>query len=282
MIPKIGFSLQPKYDIPLIQVVVLLKKAGFSAVSPLWSPELDMAALAQCVHDHGMTIQSLHAPHKGIALLWEPENPLASAICEGFISTVDACAEYGVPIMVLHTWYGFDYTFCPEALDFRLYDRIIAYARSKGVSVALENLEGEEFLCALMDRYRNEPHVGFCWDSGHENCYPHKTDFLKAFGDRLIMTHLNDNFGLRDPAVGPTGKDDLHFLPYDGNLDWDQVISRLRTAPRQSILNYEIKICSASDAEADRPYQRLSTEAFIRTAAERASQIAAKYAECME
>lgn len=274
---KIGYSLQPQYDLPLTEVVALLHKYGFSAVSPLWSPDLDMEALAEVVHQHGMTVQSLHAPHKGVALLWTPDSPLAPEICKSFLATVDACAEFNVPIMVLHTWHGFDYTFCPESLDFRLYDRIVAYAGRKGVRIALENLEGEEFLCALMDRYRDEPHVGYCWDSGHENCYPHKTDFLATFGDRLIMTHLNDNFGLRDSAIGPTGKDDLHFLPYDGNLDWDHAISRLRNASRQEILNFEIKIRSASDAGADLPYLHLSLESFIEKAAARAGKIAEKY-----
>ena len=278
MIPKIGFSLQETYDRPLTEVVALLHKAGFSAVSPLWSRNLDMTALSDAVRQHGMTIQSIHAPHKGVALLWKPDDPQSAEVCKNFIATIDTCAEFNVPIMVLHTWYGFDYTFCPDALDFRLFDRIIAYARSKNVAVALENLEGEEFLCALMERYRDEPHVGYCWDCGHEHCYPHKTDFMAAFGHRLIMTHLHDNFGLRDPDSGPTGNDDLHFLPYDGNLDWAHTISRLRKAPAQAILNFELKIRSASTAEADRPYLQLSLEQFIEEAAARGQLIAQQYA----
>ena len=46
---KIGFSLQPKYDLPVSQVIELLKGAGFFAVSPVWSKNLDLCELDTCV-----------------------------------------------------------------------------------------------------------------------------------------------------------------------------------------------------------------------------------------
>ena len=64
---QIGFSLQASYSMPLEQVIRLLKEAGFSAVSPLWSPELDLVAIDAQTRALGMTIQSLHAPHGGLA-----------------------------------------------------------------------------------------------------------------------------------------------------------------------------------------------------------------------
>jgi len=129
-----------------------------------------------------------------------------------------------------------------------------------------------------MDRYRSLPHVGFCWDTGHDHCYPHKTDFMEAYGHRLIMTHLNDNLGLRDPGGVPSGKDDLHFLPGDGDLDWDHVLRRLKNAPQQAILNFEIKLRSHSQDPGDQPYLQLSLEQFIREAGKRALQLAQQYA----
>ena len=281
MIPKIGFALQGKYDRPLPQVVDLLKKAGFSAVSPLWSEELDMESLADAVLKNGMTFQYIHAPHKNISLLWQPELPDSTVAQEKILLAIDDCARYQVPVLVIHGWNGFFYDFVEETLDFRFFDRMVSYAREKGVSVAFENLEGEEFLGALLYRYRNCSHVGFCWDSGHDHCYPHKTDFLCAYGNRLLMTHLNDNFGLRDPAGVPNGFDDLHFLPYDGNLDWNAALLRMKTAPVQEILNFEIKIFSHSTNPEDQPYARLSMEKFVELAALRAQQIAEKYAQIM-
>jgi sugar phosphate isomerase/epimerase len=276
--PNIGFSLQKQYDRPLTQVIPLLHRAGFCAVSPIWSPELDLAAVVACTKAERMAIQSVHAPHKGIPLLWEPEHPQAAAVQAHILRCLDDCARYQIPIMVLHGWQGLRYTFPKEPLDFRFFDRMVQYAQHRGVSVALENLEGEEYLEALMTRYRDLPHIGFCWDSGHDHCYPHRTDFLQAFGHRLIMTHLNDNLGVRNPSGIPSGDDDLHFLPYDGNLDWAHILGRLKDAPRQDILNFEFKTLSHSTAPRDLRYANMPLEAFLAEAGRRARDIAVQYA----
>lgn len=278
---SLGFSLQPQYTLPISTVIGLLASSGFSAVSPLWSPDLDLAQLAACTDAHNMSIQSLHAPHRGIPLLWKPDAPDAAGVQAATLGCIDACAEFQIPIAVLHCWQGLSYTFPKEPLDFRIFDALVEHAQNKGVSIALENLEGEEYLHALMARYHDASHIGFCWDSGHDHCYPHKQDFLAHFGHRLMMTHINDNLGLRDPAGIPSGDDDLHFLPYDGNIQWESVLRKFKTAPRQAILNFECKARPRSKAPADQLYTRLSPESFIQTAANRARRIAALYEKIM-
>lgn len=280
MIP-IGFSMQAHYDLPHTRMIELLHEAGFSAISPVWSPELPMADLAAALQAHGMVFQSLHAPHGGAAQLWNLHDPLTPAILSRIIGCIDACARFRVPAIVIHGWQGFHYTFPSEPLNYDVFDRIVDHAEQNRVSVAFENLEGEEYLHALMTRYRDRSHVGYCWDSGHDHCYPHKTDFLHAFGQRLIMTHLNDNLGLRDPGGVPSGKDDLHFLPYDGDIAWEEAIRRLKPLPYQHILNFEFKKRSASDAPKDLIYDQLSTEAYIRLAGQRARRIADLYEQIM-
>lgn len=277
MQPKIGFSLQQQYTIPMPEVIALLKIAGFSAVSPVWTPELDLSALAASVKEHGMYIQSLHAPHKGVPLLWQPDSPLASPVQKAMLQCIDDCAQFHIPILVMHSWQGLIYTFSEKDLDFRFFDIIVDRAASKGISIAFENLEGEEYLQALLHRYRHKHNVGYCWDSGHDHCYPHRLDFLKEFGDRLIMTHLNDNLGIRSPQGLAAAEDDLHYLPYDGNIDWDFSLNRLRNLPRQTTLNFELKLLSHSRDEKDMIYASSPLEQFIMDAGNRAMQIANKY-----
>lgn len=277
MLPDLGFSLQPQYDRPVAEVLPLLKKAGFSAVSPVWSPDLDLDSLCAQVGELNMTVQSLHAPHKGIAYLWTPEASEAQGPMGNVTESLRACARHRIPILVLHGWQGLFYTFPDTPLDFRFFDGLVSQAGELGVRIAFENLEGEEYLAALMDRYRELPQVGFCWDSGHDHCYPHRLDFLASFGDRLIMTHLNDNLGLRDPSGIPSGLDDLHFLPFDGNLNWNRVLDRLRAAPPQSIWNFEFKIRSHSSNPEDLLYTGLSLEEFLEKAGSRARRIRELY-----
>ena len=273
----IGFSLQASYDLPWEQVIGCLHDAGFGAISPVWSPELPLEALATSVQAHNMVIQSLHAPHGGLACLWDSKAPGSAQAEQRIIGCIDACARFQIPLAVMHGWQGLDYTFPAEPLDFSVFDRIVAHAGKKQVAIAFENLEGEEYLEALLRRYQDLPHIGYCWDSGHDHCYPHKLNFLEVFGQRLIMTHINDNWGLRDPGGVPTGDDDLHFLPYDGNICWEAAISRLKNLPKQTILNFELKKRAASTTPEDLIYDTLSLEEFFRLAGQRAWRIADLY-----
>lgn len=273
----IGFSLQKQYDLPVTELISMLNYQGFSAVSPLWTTDIDLALIASSVKKHNMIIQSLHASYTGIPLLWEPKNDGALSVFKNIIKSIDDCDRYGINILVIHGWAGLIYTFPSEPLAFDLFDEIVEYAEKRNVSIAFENLEGEEYLNALMSRYQSSSHIGYCWDSGHDNCYPHKLDFLKEFGDRLIMTHLNDNFGLRDEGGIPSGDDDLHLLPCDGKIDWDKVIYKLAGYKKQDMLNFELKQISISKAEKDLIYADLSTEEFIAKAGKRARLIAEKY-----
>ena len=272
MLPTLGFSLEMEYDRPWAQVIGLLHRAGFSAVSPLW--EQDLSVITGCVQELGMTVQSLHAPPKGMAALWQPDS-VSAELQKAMLGSLDACARFEIPTLVVHGWQGMPYTFPDTPLDFSFWDQFVEHAQALGVAIAFENLVGEEYLAALLARYAGLSHIGFCWDSGHDRCYPHKMDFLEAFGNRLIMTHLNDNFGRQGDCYN--SKDDRHLLPFDGNTDWDMQLGRLKTAKPQSILNFELKTLSHGIAT----YPQWTLEQFITEAGSRARKIAEKYAMCL-
>lgn len=274
---KLGFSLQSEYGMPITQVIDLLKQTGFSAVSPLWSPELDLNSISSCVRENGMSIQSLHAPLRGMPLLWEPDSPDACTIKQHMLRSIDACAMYQIPILVVHSWQGLHYTFPSTPLNFRFWDTMVQHAQSQCVSIAFENLEGEEYLAALMTRYKNQTHVGFCWDSGHERCYTPTRDYLNEYGHKLIMTHLNDNLGVTHPEGLLQGTDDLHLLPRDGTTNWDHTIKRLLQAAPQEILNFELKIRPKGDRCTHDLYSNMPLEEYFAKAYEDACRIAAPY-----
>lgn len=275
----IGFSLQNQYSLPIKEVIFLLHQAGFSAISPVWSSEAALSEIVAATRAQGMTLQSLHAPARGIANLWNPDEAISSEIKNAVLCSIDACAQFQIPILVLHGWSGFDYTFREDTLYFDNFEQIVHHAKCKGIYIAFENLQGEEFLVALMKHFRDHDNVGYCWDSGHAHCYPHKTDFLAEFGDRLIMTHLNDNLGTRDPNGIPSGVDDLHFLPFDGTIDWTEKLQQLRTSRKLETLNFELKVTSHSKAPEDRIYENIPLPAYLAEAANRAKRIAEAYSK---
>ena len=277
MIPKIGFSLQSQYDRPIEQVIDLLGKIGFSAISPVWSKNVDLDTIVSSARANGMMVQSLHGPLRGLPDLWSDDPARFTPILEQFLAAMDACCTYSIPILVIHSWTGLDYTFRASDLHFGNFDKLVDTAQRKGIQIAFENLEGAEYLSALMAQYADHPHVGFCWDSGHDLCYPHKLDFLKHFGHRLIMTHLNDNFGITGISGMLQGTDDLHLLPRDGSADWAKNIQRLRQAKPQEILNFELKIRPKGDRCTHDLYSHLPLEEYLTRAYDDACRIAAAY-----
>lgn len=270
---KLGFSLQDNYILPMVQVLRLLKDTGFCAVSPGWQRDGDFAQTVRLARETGLTVQSLHGPLRGMRAMWGDD---PGSLLEDLLDSVTDCAKLEIPLLVVHPWNSVDYVFRKEALHFAHFDKLVHHAESLGIQIAFENLEGPEFLVALMERYRS---VGFCWDSGHERCYAPGWDFLSRFGDRLVMTHLNDNLGVTDPSGRLQGADDLHLLPYDGILDWETVLQKLHAAKKQDILNFELKIRPKGDRCILDLYSKMSLDAYFREAYQRACKAVGNYFE---
>ena len=139
--------------------------------------------------------------------------------------------------------------------------------------------EGEEYLFALMEHFKNTDTVGFCWDSGHEMCYNHSQDLLSKLGDRLIMTHINDNLGISRFDGKTFWTDDLHLLPFDGIADWDYNVDRLKKSRPLEILNFELNIKSKPNRHENDIYAQMDIEQYFTEAYKRACKIAYKYSK---
>lgn len=276
---KVGISVGNGYSIPSKDVIELVGRIGFEAVSLALSNGANIGELVDTARNCGLTVQSLHAPISGSAAMWNQDETIGIPARDELLSVLDACAQFQIPIMVAHVWIGFNYTFDTEGLHFANYDAVVAHAKKLGVKIAFENTEGEEYLFALMDRYKDDDTVGFCWDSGHEMCYNRSRALLKDFGDRLLVTHLNDNLGIRDYEGKMTSRDDLHLLPYDGIGDWDEYITLLKSSKPVDVLNFEVGISSKRDRHENDRYQQMPLENYFTEAYNRACRIAYRYSK---
>jgi len=275
---KIGMSLENDYySIPTVDVVRLLKKIGFEAISPSWKSRECLAEIVDVANECGLIIQSLHGPFGFAGQLWTNDESLYGPALEAHYSAIDGCVEFNIPIMVMHVWAGFGYCVDGLVFNFSNFDKLVDYAKKRGIKLALENTEGEEFLEALLEHYKNEDTVGYCWDSGHEMCYNRSKDFLGKYGDRLLVSHINDNLGIRDVNGNITWHDDMHLLPYDGVADWDYNIDRLKKANHLDILNFELNIYSRPERHENDVYAEMSIERYFTLAYQRACKIAYKY-----
>lgn len=266
---KIGISIGGDYGIPTAEALKMIKGAGFDAVSPFWRGSAALAEEALAARELGLELQSLHAPFNRAVEMWSADASVSGPVAEELVLCIDQCERYSIPVMVVHVWKGFGYTFDADSLYFGNFDKLVEYAASKNVKIAFENTEGEEYLFALMKHFENNETVGFCWDSGHELCYNRSEDLLAAFGDRLIMTHLNDNLGISRFDGEIFWTDDLHLLPYDGISDWNYNVERLKKSKYMPILNFELAIKSKpnrhdNDKYSEMPLLRYFTEAYGR------------------
>ena len=274
---KIGISTGNEYGIPISEVLEIIKKVGFDAISPAWRSEEQLTEVARIAKDLGLELQSVHAPFGKAAALWSTDAAICAPVAEELCRVIDASVKLGIPTVVAHVWIGFDYTFDEGALKYANFERVVDHASERGVKIAFENTEGLEYLEALMAHFEGNKTVGFCWDSGHEMCYNYSEDLLARYGDRLYMTHLNDNLGISRYDGKIFWTDDLHLLPYDGIADWSYNIERLRRARKLPILNFELGISSKPNRHENDVYGKMTLTEYFTEAYKRACRIAYRY-----
>ena len=264
---KLCIDLIQNVEMSLEDQIPLMKKCEFDGIFTCFWPEERMKRIAKLAKDYELDFPFVHAPFSGVDDMWR-ENADIDQSFQLLWRSVESTADIEVPVLVMHVFRGYEYTDVPNEVGIERFYKLVKRARELGVSVALENLEGEEFLDCLMTAFKDEKNVGFCWDSGHEFCYNGGKDMLKKYGDKLLCTHINDNVGCTFPN-GQIGKrDDLHLFPFDGAINWENAMERLRKTPFDGPLTFELKKQS---------YPDLPIEQFIKTAQERAEKIKALY-----
>ncbi len=255
--------------------VEIFAKVGFDAFFVDWNPGRDPGATVKRGREVGLELQSIHAPWGKSAVIWGDDAAAGKAAIDEFTACLECCEKYAAPIMIVHAFVGFE-DHSPTAAGVERFGEIVRRAEKMGVKIAFENTEGEEYLAALMDAFKAEKNVGFCWDSGHEMCYNRSKDMLALYGDRLIGTHLNDNLGIRDFGGKITYIDDLHLLPFDGIADWDSIARRLDATGFSDMLTFELNVMSKPGRRDNDIYKKLSPEEYITECYKRACRVAAK------
>ena len=248
---KIGINMFAAPGYTAEEYIKTIKDLGFDAVfTQAVSPECG-AEFAEIFAKHGISWDTVHAPFHHINDMWL-DNEEGEMMQGELLRSVDLCAAMGVPITVLHLSSGFN---PPDLtpLGHQRYDHLVEHAAKKNVTLAFENLRKLGNLAYFMERYENEPHVAFCWDTGHESCYTPGFEFMPLFGKKLVCTHIHDNDGGRG--------NDQHWLPFDGNVNFDRVAEHFRNSPFQGTLMLEV---GCGDKK---HYPELTGDAYLQRAA---------------
>lgn len=271
---KLCLGLGESFGVSYIEQIPIIKKAGFEGFFFDWSPNLDILEIKKCADENGLELQSVHGPYYNSAVMWESEENAREAVDE-MLRCLDDCKLCEAPIVVLHTFIGFnDTTHTVNENGFINYGKIVDRAEELGIKIAFENTEGEEYLDALMTHFADRKNVGFCLDTGHEMCYNYSKDLLAKYGDKLIATHINDNLGISRQDGNTFWTDDLHLLPFDGCADWEFFAKRLNRHGYNGFLTFELTRASKPNRHENDKYMKMTTEEYIAEAYSRACRIA--------
>ncbi len=272
---KLCLATSRAFPVPVCEQIKLFYQIGFDAFFTEWKAGEDLTGISVLAKELGMIFQSVHAPFGKSRDMWHGDTEKANEAVEELKECIDECAKQNVPLMVAHAFIGFE-EHNPTVQGLENYGKVIEYARKKGVKIAFENTEGEEYLAALMNEFSECENVGFCWDTGHEMCYNRSQDLLKLYGDKLLCTHINDNLGIRDFNGRITYIDDLHLLPFDGIADWDDIASRLDACGYDDIMTFELSVLSKPNRHENDVYRDMKFESYIAECYKRACRVAAK------
>lgn len=205
-----------------------------------WQPCIEQAK--QDAENIGVRFELCHLPFSGKVSTPSDYLPIFNGQMH---RAIDAAAILGVDYAVLHpnttTLHMVKYDKKAER------DKVLAHlapfvehANKVGVNIVVENMrvvhenypthrycQTPDELCDIADTLG----IGICWDFGHANISGVKqSEGLAYVGKRLKVLHINDNFA----------GDDIHILPFTGNVDWRDAMHGLALAEFDGLINFEL------------------------------------------
>ena len=271
---KLCLALSECYGISYEEQIKLFKSTGFEGTAiDLSDKKADAYKIASAAKNENMLISYLHAPFNKSDDMWM-EGEIGDVALAELLDCVETCSKLEIPAMVAHTFIGFDSDNIPTKIGIERYGALAVRANELGVKLALENTEGEEYLAALMKELSDIPSVSFCWDTGHELCYNYGKNLMALYGEKLSVTHINDNLGIRDFEGKITYIDDLHLLPFDGITDWNSVAKRIVKSGFNGPLSFELSTKSKPGRHENDKYAAMPTEQYVAEAYIRACKVA--------
>ncbi len=219
---------QPGY--PAEEAISRLAKLGFEALDmafDYWTQEADSPfmkdgyikwaeGLRGQAEEAGISYTHSHAPGEaeGNALIGR---------------SLEAAGALGARYMVLHpVWRNSDGTILEDEQEFiarnaKAVAPWLEKARRCGVVILSENLlwgaSKDPRIIAELVRQVGSEWFGWCYDTGHANCFGYRPSVLLECAEAPLSLHMQDNHG---------DFKDEHLIPGDGTVDWAEFVRVLK------------------------------------------------------
>jgi sugar phosphate isomerase/epimerase len=234
-------------DVDLEVALKTIGEAGFAHVE-LWGDTIHLdprwkiprGDIAGWLKRYRLEVHSLHMPFRNFPHFDDRSEGEAWRL-RLWKQSIDDCAALGVPIAVVHAVNRHEYNYGYDRVSF-VHDtlaELCSYGRSRGVSLALENIAsgddpGAEILCTLVEqsrRFGDIKDLRYCLDIGHVTLTSNDMKAeIDACIDRLITLHIHNN----------DGQSDSHETPDKGVIDWPRWYAYIRKGGYKGLFVLEI------------------------------------------
>lgn len=200
-------------------------------------------ALRNTIRQSGLKVWSCHLPFGKKCDISSPDPAIRERACAYLERMIRLAAIFNPQYLILHP--GSKPASEEERPEREKWSansicRLSLAAREIGAVLCVENMPhsigrtGEELLRLIEDC----PEVKICFDTNHMLLESH-ADFLKSAGSRIATIHMSDF----------DGKDEQHWCPGKGIVDWPAVRSGLKEAGYQGVWMYEVRNGNATVRE---------------------------------
>jgi len=217
-------------NVTAYETIDIIKKVGFKNIfiqwyNKDWKPTQEEQL--EYIKERDLNIIFAHLGYKDINNLWL-DNEIGNSLVDKYKNDIRVCRENKIPMVIMHL------TTKEEApkyneIGLKRIKEIVDYAQELNIKVAFENTRKKGYLEYVLDNIKNE-NVGICFDSGHYHAHFNDEFDFERFKDKIFAVHLHDN----------DKSDDQHLIPFDGTLNWDNVIKNLKKSNYKGPITLEL------------------------------------------
>ncbi len=175
----------------------------------------------------GLNIIFAHLGYQNINSIWE-EGQAGDKEVERYKKDIKNCKENEIDMVIMHLVSGNVATQYNE-LGLERLRQITEYAKKLDVKIAFENTKIKGYLEYVLSNIKDE-NIGICFDAGHYHAHFNDEFNFELFKNRIFAVHLHDN----------DKSDDLHLIPFDGTLDWQDTMRKLKESNYSGPITLEL------------------------------------------
>lgn len=240
-----------------IETIKSVKNVGFKNVFVQWCNNKDWTPSQEeqvkLCKEQGFNIIFAHLGYKNINAIWEAGIE-GDNLVTSYKDDIKKCKENNIPMVIMHLTSKENAPMYNE-IGLNRIKKIVEYAKQLNIKIAFENTRKKGYLEYILSNIK-EDNVGICFDAGHYHVHFNDEFDFEFFKNKIFAVHLHDN----------DKSDDLHLLPFDGTIDWKDVMNKLEKANYNGPITLEL--CYRYD------YLNLELNDFYRKGYERGIKLA--------